>query len=248
LNTGREPATPAIRLAGAGDAWHHGGGFPLAHFLMPDLSLETEHGGLVCGVDEVGRGPLAGPVLAAAVVLDPDHMPRGFRRKIDDSKALTAEEREAAFGEIRRCALIGIGAASVREIDSINILRASLLAMRRAVAALGIRPDLALVDGNQDPSLACPVRTVIGGDAKSLSVAAASIVAKVTRDLIMRDLSVRYRGYGWEHNAGYSTPDHRRAIRELGVTVHHRRSFGWVRLSLDGQLVLGLDEEAPASH
>jgi ribonuclease HII len=174
-------------------------------------------------------------------------MPRGFRRKIDDSKALTAEAREEAFGDIRRCALIGLGAASVREIDSINILRASLLAMRRAVAALGIRPDLALVDGNQDPSLACPVQTVIGGDAKSLSVAAASIVAKVTRDLIMRDLSARYRGYGWEHNAGYATADHRRAIRELGVTVHHRRSFGWVKLSLDGQLVLGLGEQVSAS-
>jgi ribonuclease HII len=215
---------------------------------MPDLSLETEHGGLVCGVDEVGRGPLAGPVVAAAVVLDLDHMPKGFRKKIDDSKALTAAEREEAFGEIRRCALIGLGAASVREIDSINILRASLLAMRRAVAALGIRPDLALVDGNQDPQLCCPVQTVVRGDAKSLSVAAASIVAKVTRDLIMRDLSARYRGYGWEQNAGYATRDHRRAIRELGVTVHHRRSFGWVKMSLDGQLVLGLDEESLATH
>jgi ribonuclease HII len=214
---------------------------------MPDLTLETEHGGLVCGVDEVGRGPLAGPVLAAAVVLDPDHMPKGFRRRIDDSKALTAEEREDAYVEIRGCARIGLGAASVREIDSINILRASLLAMRRAVGALGIRPDLALVDGNQDPRLCCPVRTVVGGDAKSLSVAAASIVAKVTRDLIMRDLADRYRGYGWEHNAGYSTPDHRRAIKELGITVHHRRSFGLVKLSLGGQLVLGLDEDSAGS-
>jgi ribonuclease HII len=215
---------------------------------MPDLSLETEHGGLVCGVDEVGRGPLAGPVVAAAVVLDLDQLPKGFRKRIDDSKALTPEEREEAFGEIRRCALIGLGAASVREIDSINILRASLLAMRRAVTALGIRPDLALVDGNQDPALRCPVRTVVGGDAKSLSVAAASIVAKVTRDLIMRDLALRYAGYGWEHNAGYSTPDHRRAIRDLGVTVHHRRSFGCVRMSLGGQLVLGLDEDSAAAH
>jgi ribonuclease HII len=214
---------------------------------MPDFSLETEHGGLVCGVDEVGRGPLAGPVVAAAVVLDPDHMPKGFRRRIDDSKVLTAEEREDAYLEIRRCARIGLGAASVREIDSINILRASLLAMRRAVGALGIRPDLALVDGNQDPSLCCPVRTVVGGDAKSLSVAAASIAAKVTRDLIMRDLADRYRGYGWERNAGYATADHRRAIQELGVTVHHRRSFGWVKLSLGGQLVLGLDEEPSGS-
>jgi ribonuclease HII len=214
---------------------------------MPDFALETEHGGLVCGVDEVGRGPLAGPVLAAAVVLDPDHMPRGFRRLIDDSKMLSAEERDAAYAEIRRCALIGLGAASVREIDRINILRASLLAMRRAVAALGIRPDLALVDGNQDPALPCPVRTVVGGDAKSLSVAAASIVAKVTRDLLMRELAPRYPGYGWEHNAGYSTPDHRRAIAELGITHHHRRSFGCVRLGLAEQLALNLGEDSATS-
>jgi ribonuclease HII len=214
---------------------------------MADFSLETEHGGLVCGIDEAGRGPLAGPVVAAAVVLDPDHMPRGFRRRIDDSKTLTAEERAAALAEIRSCALIGIGAASVTEIDRINILRASLLAMRRALRALGIRPDLALVDGNQDPTLPCPVLTVIRGDAKSLSVAAASIVAKETRDLIMRDLAQRYRGYGWEHNAGYATQDHRRAIAALGITVHHRRSFGCVRLSLGEQLDLNLVEDSPPS-
>jgi ribonuclease HII len=206
---------------------------------MPDLSLEQEDGGLVCGVDEVGRGPLAGPVVAAAVVLDLDHLPKSLKRGIDDSKLMTAEAREACFAALRRCALIGLGAASVREIDTINILRASLLAMRRAVAALGIRPDLALVDGNQRPDLRCPVRTVIGGDGRSLSVAAASIVAKVTRDLAMRRLAGRYPGYGWEHNAGYATPDHRRAIHERGITIHHRRSFGCVRMQLE------LDFEMP---
>src|SRR5579883_1464159 len=140
---------------------------------MPNLALEEACGGLVCGIDEVGRGPLAGPVVAAAVVLDLDHMSRALRRAVDDSKALTAVEREDYAAQLRRCALIGLGAASVREIDRINILRASLLAMQRAVRALGIRPDHALVDGNVAPTLPCPVKTVIEGDARSLSIAAA---------------------------------------------------------------------------
>lgn len=202
---------------------------------MPDLSLEKEDGGLVCGIDEAGRGPLAGPVVAAAVVLDLDHMPASLKRRIDDSKALTSEERREIHRELPRCALIGIGAASAREIDRINILRASLVAMRRAVAALRIVPDLALVDGNQRPPLAVPTRTVVGGDAKCLSIAAASIVAKVTRDLLMAELGRRHEGYGWEHNAGYPTPDHRAAIQALGITPHHRRSFGLVRLLLEGK-------------
>jgi ribonuclease HII len=201
---------------------------------MPDLVLEQASGGLVCGIDEVGRGPLAGPVVAAAVVLDLDHLPRALRLAIDDSKALTAEEREQYYRELRSCALIGIGAASVREIDTINILRASLVAMRRAVAALGIRPDQALVDGNIAPSLPCPVQTVIGGDARSLSIAAASIVAKVTRDAIMRELARRYSGYGWETNVGYGTREHCAALSRLGATIHHRRSFAPVRLALAG--------------
>jgi ribonuclease HII len=196
---------------------------------MPDLSLERASGGLVCGVDEVGRGPLAGPVLAAAVVLDLDHMPGALKRAIDDSKAMTPEERRDVYAELPRCALIGIGAASVAEIERFNILRASLMAMRRAVLKLGIVPDEALVDGNQKPLLPCPVTTVIDGDAKSLSIAAASIAAKVTRDALMADLALRYAGYGWEHNVGYGTPDHKAAIRERGVTPHHRRKFGFVR-------------------
>jgi ribonuclease HII len=201
---------------------------------MPNLVLEEECGGVVCGIDEVGRGPLAGPVVAAAVVLDLAHMPRALRRSIDDSKVLTAEARGEYCRAIRRCAVIGIGAASVREIDRINILRASLLAMQRAVRALGIVPDAALVDGNIAPALPCPARTVIGGDARSLSIAAASIVAKVTRDGIMYELARRYVGYGWESNVGYSTREHCTALTALGATIHHRRSFAPVRLALAG--------------
>jgi ribonuclease HII len=201
---------------------------------MPDLDLERECGGLVCGIDEVGRGPLAGPVVAAAVILDLDHLPRELRRGIDDSKALTAAAREDYCREIRRCAVIGIGAASVREIDTINILRASLVAMQRAMRSLGVRPDAALVDGNIAPALPCAVTTVIGGDARSLSIAAASIVAKVTRDRIMRELASRYAGYGWETNVGYGTREHHAGLAALGVTIHHRRSFAPVRIAMAG--------------
>jgi ribonuclease HII len=201
---------------------------------MPNLALEEECGGLVCGIDEVGRGPLAGPVVAAAVVLDLDHMPRALRRGIDDSKVLSAEEREDYCREIRRCAVIGFGAASVREIDRINILRASLLAMQRAVHALGILPDAALVDGNIAPALPCRAQAVIGGDGRSLSIAAASIVAKVMRDQIMRELARRYAGYGWESNVGYATREHCEALMALGATIHHRRSFAPVRVALAG--------------
>jgi ribonuclease HII len=201
---------------------------------MPGLALEQECGGLVCGVDEVGRGPLAGPVVAAAVVLDLDHMPRALRRAIDDSKVLPADEREDCAAALKGCAVIGIGAASVREIDTINILRASLKAMQRAVRALGIRPDHALVDGNIAPGLCCPVRTVIEGDARSLSIAAASIVAKVTRDRLMQALARRYEGYGWASNVGYGTREHQEGLRSRGVTIHHRRSFAPVRLALAG--------------
>jgi len=201
---------------------------------MPNLALEEECGGVVCGIDEVGRGPLAGPVVAAAVVLDLDHMPRLLRRSIDDSKALSAEARDEYARAIRRCAVIGIGAASVREIDRINILRASLLAMQRAVRALGIVPDAALIDGNIAPPLPCPARPVIGGDGRSLSIAAASIVAKVTRDQVMRELGRRYAGYGWETNVGYATSEHCAALTALGATIHHRRSFAPVRIALAG--------------
>jgi ribonuclease HII len=200
---------------------------------MPDLMLETEIGGLVCGIDEVGRGPLAGPVVAAAVLLDLAAMPAELREAIDDSKRLAAAERERCALALRSCARIGIGAASVAVIDRINILQASLLAMARAVQALPVVPDAALVDGNVAPRLGCPVRCVVGGDGKSLSIAAASIIAKVTRDRLMHRLAERYVGYGWESNVGYGTPAHGAALQRLGRTPHHRRSFAPVQLALD---------------
>src|SRR5215472_361274 len=161
---------------------------------MPDFRIERGCRGLVCGIDEAGRGPLAGPVVAAAVILDPRRFPKMLRGVLDDSKALTRQQREACYGALQRCAergtaRIGIGAASTLEIDRLNILRAALLAMARAVAVLGARPDTALVDGVIAPPIACPVQTVVKGDALSFSIAAASVVAKVTRDRIMRGLA-----------------------------------------------------------
>jgi ribonuclease HII len=205
---------------------------------VPTLRLEKQAGGRVAGVDEVGRGPLAGPVLAAAVVF-PAGVPRRLAALIDDSKKLTAGERLVAFEAIRACgrAEIAVGAASVTEIGRLNILHASLLAMCRAVARLSVVPDLVLVDGNQPPAVGCPVRCVVGGDGISLSIAAASIVAKVLRDRLMARLAVRFPGYGWDDNAGYSTPGHRAALVALGPTIHHRPDFGAVR-----QLLLPLDQ------
>jgi ribonuclease HII len=206
---------------------------------MPDFAIERGCAGMVCGVDEAGRGPLAGPVVAAAVILDRRRFRGMLRRDLDDSKVLSREARETCYGALLTCVKIGtvrigVGAASTGEIDRINILRASLLAMRRAVAALGIMPDIALVDGNVAPSLPCPVKTVVKGDALSFSIAAASVVAKVTRDRIMRGLACRYPGYGWATNVGYSTAEHFDGIGRLGVTPHHRRSFEPVRLALSG--------------
>jgi ribonuclease HII len=210
---------------------------------MPDFAIERRCRGVVCGVDEAGRGPLAGPVVAAAVIIDRRRFRGELRRDLDDSKALPRDLRESCYRALLGCAQtgasqIGVGAASAREIDRVNILRASLLAMRRAVAALalsrGEEPDLALVDGNIAPDLACPVETVVKGDALSFSIAAASVVAKVTRDRIMRALALRYPGYGWHSNVGYSTAEHFAGIAKLGVTPHHRRSFAPVRLALSG--------------
>ena len=224
---------------------------------MPDFRIERRCAGLVCGIDEAGRGPLAGPVVAAAVVLDPRRFPKTLRDRLDDSKVLTIEEREACYRALRRCldrgaARIGVGAASVPEIDRINILRAALLAMTRAVADLGVRPDTALVDGDIAPPLPCAIETVVKGDGLSFSIAAASVVAKVTRDRIMRSLAPRYPGYGWETNVGYATQEHGEAIRQLGVTRHHRRSFAPVRLAIAGESVLplfsGLEPRAEAAQ
>jgi ribonuclease HII len=200
---------------------------------MPDFVLEMSCRGVVCGVDEAGRGPLAGPVVAAAVILDRRRLPRALRYGLDDSKKLSREEREEFAALLRRSgAAIGVGAASVVEIDRRNILQATLAAMGRAVAALGIPPQTALVDGNVPPPLACAVRTVIGGDGLSLSIAAASVIAKVTRDRLMHRLAQRYDGYGWNTNVGYGTAEHQRAIEALGLTPHHRRSFAPVQLAL----------------
>ncbi|WP_114394848.1 ribonuclease HII [Oleisolibacter albus] len=201
---------------------------------MPDLSHEHRLGhastALVCGVDEAGRGPLAGPVVAAAVILPTGTGIPAWCAGIDDSKALKPARRDALFDTITANALAyGIGSASVAEIDEINILQATFLAMRRAVEALGparMVPAVALVDGNQRPPLpVARVECLVEGDALSLSIAAASILAKVTRDKIMGELAARYPGYGWERNAGYGTAQHREAIRRLGVTPEHRRSF-----------------------
>jgi ribonuclease HII len=192
--------------------------------------MERSIAGPVAGVDEAGRGPLAGPVLAAAVILPLGLCPT-VAILLDDSKKLTAAARQIAYAAMRAepGVIIGVGAASVAEIARLNILHASLLAMRRAVARLGVAPAMALVDGNQDPGLPCPTRCVIGGDALSLSIAAASIVAKVLRDRAMDRLDSRYPGYGWRGNAGYGTAAHRDALQRLGITCHHRVAFGTVR-------------------
>ena len=209
---------------------------------MPDFSIESQAGGRVAGVDEAGRGPLAGPVLAAAVVLG-RRVPPQLAGLLNDSKLLTPDRRETAFAALREAQQgglieIGVAAASVAEIGRINILRASLLAMARAVARLPAPPDLALIDGNQPPPLSCTLRCVVGGDGISLSVAAASIVAKVLRDRAMARLAARYPSYGWQHNAGYATASHRDALLRLGPTRHHRAGFGTVR-----QLALRLETQ-----
>jgi ribonuclease HII len=206
---------------------------------VPDFAIERGCAGVVCGIDEAGRGPLAGPVVAAAVVIDQRRFRGELRHALDDSKLLSPELRKSCYRGLLAAAgkgavSIGVGAASRGEIDRINILRASLLAMARAVAALGLQPDIALVDGNMAPHLPCSVKTIVKGDALSFSIAAASVVAKVTRDRIMHALAVRYPGYGWERNVGYGTAEHGTAIRRLGVTPHHRRSFAPVRLALSG--------------
>jgi ribonuclease HII len=187
----------------------------------------------ICGVDEVGRGPLAGPVTAAAVRLHPDRIPPG----LNDSKKLTPARRDALFDQITRMAEVGIAHASVAEIDDLNILRASHLAMTRAIQALPTPPDHALIDGNLIPKgLPCTSEAIVKGDARSLSIAAASIVAKVTRDRIMVDLAQQFPGYGWDRNAGYPTKDHLEALLNLGVTPWHRRSFRPVHNILYQQL------------
>lgn len=200
---------------------------PRATFEVEAVAIRLT-GGPVAGVDEAGRGPLAGPVVAAAVVLDPHNFPSG----IADSKALDPEVREELFALIAATSRVGIGVASVTRIDRYNILNATLWAMQQAVRQLEPSPRVALVDGNRPPKLRCDTQCIVQGDAKCLSIAAASIVAKVTRDRMMIELGRAFPGYGFERHKGYSTPEHFAAIDRLGVTRHHRRSFRPVQVAL----------------
>jgi ribonuclease HII len=198
-----------------------------ATFELEAIELEL-NGGPIAGVDEAGRGPLAGPVVAAAVVLDPAFLSDG----IADSKALDAKSRQSVYQAIVATAQVGIGVAGVDRIDSDNILNASLWAMAQAVARLDCRPRLVLVDGNKVPNVECSTRAIVQGDAKCLSIAAASIVAKVVRDAMMAELARDYPHYGFDRHKGYGTREHHEAIARHGVTPHHRRSFRPVQLAL----------------
>jgi len=194
---------------------------------MPDFTFETKAGAHqgrnICGVDEAGRGPLAGPVIAAAVILSPDNIPEG----LNDSKALSHSARERLLNILVQNAKIGIGISEPGEIDRINILWASMIAMRRAVESLNISVDYALIDGNRVPlGLPCDAHAIVKGDAKSLSIAAASIAAKVTRDRIMAEADSRFPGYGWAGHKGYPTKAHRAAVETLGRSPAHRWTFG----------------------
>jgi ribonuclease HII len=210
----------ATRKAAAADARY-----------QPDL-LAAQNLGLSCGVDEAGRGPLAGPVFAAAVILDPRYPIAGLA----DSKTLSAKERERLAGEIKSHALAwAVAFASVEEIDALNILQASLLAMRRAVESLGIRPDEILVDGLHCPTVSIPVRAIVRGDGSVQQIAAASILAKTTRDALMRELHAAYPEYGMDRHKGYPTSEHLQAIKRHGVTPVHRRSYAPVRAILSAE-------------
>ncbi len=217
--------------------------------MPPCFKIEKAHPEPLAGVDEAGCAPLAGPVVAAAVVLDRVRFPRG----IDDSKALPAKVREAICAKLYKVARVGVGIASVEEIDELNIYWARMLAMTRAVDALGFDPAMVLVDGNRCPRWERPSVPIVAGDAKSRSIAAASIVAKVTRDRIMAEHAREHPGYGWETNKGYPTPEHYRGLAALGPTPLHRRSFAPIRqmtLALEQQPVITAEliEEPPIPH
>jgi ribonuclease HII len=203
----------------------------MPHYIYESRVLKRMPGP-IAGVDEAGRGPLAGPVVAAAVILNRGKIPRG----LNDSKQMTPEAREEMFPVIMNMALcVGVGEASVDEIDLINIRQATHLAMARAVRALQYPAMFALVDGNDPPALPCPCDTIIDGDARSVSIAAASIVAKVTRDRLMSRLHEEHPGYGWLTNKGYATPEHYKGLAEHGPCAHHRRSFAPVHKMLYGE-------------
>lgn len=192
--------------------------------MAPTLKIEKSLTGIVCGIDEAGRGPWSGPVVAAAVIMSGKRI-----RGINDSKKLREETREELFAHITGTHIWAVGEASVEEIDSLNILAATKLAMLRAYETLAVKPEHALVDGNQLPCLPCNMQFVIGGDAVSYSIAAASIVAKVTRDRFMRKLAEQHPEYNWHSNKGYGTKCHQQAIEKYGITVHHRKSYAPVR-------------------
>ncbi len=196
--------------------------------ITPDFSLEDQHKGIVCGLDEVGRGPLAGPVVAACVVIPKNKRTLDFIDQIKDSKKLSAKKREELYKKITQHFPYSISELLPSEIDELNILQASLEAMRRAHIQIN---DIqhALVDGNKAPNLTCPLTTVVKGDSKSKSIAAASIIAKVHRDRIMQNLAKEFPEYGWEKNSGYPTAEHRKALLEHGITPHHRKSFAPVK-------------------
>jgi ribonuclease HII len=196
---------------------------------LPDFSREVHYSGIVAGVDEAGRGPWAGPVVAAIVVLDRARAPLG----VNDSKQLSRTRREALYDAITAVAAVGVGVCSSAEVDRFNILGATKRAMRRAYDALAVKPDIALVDGNQLPDLPCVMDAIVDGDALSVSIAAASIIAKVTRDRMMAALAQEFPHYGWERNAGYGTREHQEALARLGVTPQHRRSFAPIRRLLE---------------
>lgn len=195
---------------------------------MPNLKrFDSQFGVPVCGIDEAGRGPLAGPVMTACVYIPPEHVGHAVWREVNDSKKLTANKREYLFELIKERCLYSIAQASAEEIDSLNIHHATLLAMKRAYEGVAhqMQDMLALVDGKFAPQLSCRTQTVVKGDATSLSIAAASILAKVARDNIMQQLHAEFPHYGWSNNAGYGTPEHMEGIRLHGITIHHRKSF-----------------------
>ena len=201
----------------------------------PDFSLEqaaiAQGLSRVAGIDEAGRGPWAGPVVAAAVVLDLSCIPNG----LNDSKKLPESKRESLFAEIMKCAEVGIGIADVNRIDQHNILQATLWAMAKAEAGLSKPCDHALIDGNRRPDLQCSCETVVKGDGRSLSIAAASIIAKVTRDRIMTDLAAEFPAYGFERHKGYGTAQHQDALARVGPCAHHRKSFAPIKALLEGR-------------
>jgi len=194
----------------------------------PDWQYESKYTGPVAGIDEAGRGPLAGPVVAGAVILDPKNIPKG----LNDSKKLSENRREILYDQITASAIYGVGIAEPEEIDRINVLAATMIAMQRAAADLPLKPAAVLIDGNRPPYFSMPSQTIIKGDAKSLSIAAASIIAKVMRDRIMKNADLRFPGYEFGQHKGYPTQAHRTFLANLGACPIHRRSFGPVKATL----------------